>query len=96
MKFFDQAGFTEPRFAQDERQLPVALPCPLPTAHQHCDFLFTTDERRQMALRRAASTSARTNHPEQRLPLWDTFKLMAATFLSDKQASDLTLHSCCD
>ena len=49
-----------------------------------------------MALRRAASTSARTNHPEQCLPLWDTFKLMAATFLSYKQASDLTLYVCCD
>ena len=95
MKFLDQAGFAESRLADDQHQLPVALPRPLPAPHQHGDFLVAADQRREMALPRAASAAARSHEPEQRHRLGHAFELMAAALLGDKQAGDLTLDPRC-
>ena len=64
MKFFDQARLTQARLAHDQYQVALALPRPLPAPHQHCDFLIAPDKRREMALARAASASARPYKPE--------------------------------
>ena len=92
MKFLDQARLAEPRLADDQHQLPVALPRPLPAPHQHGDFLVATHERREMALPRAASAAARPHEPEQRHRLRHAFEFVAAALLGDEQAGDLTLH----
>ena len=52
VKFLDQARLAQARLADDQHQLPVALPRPLPAPHQHGDFLVAADERREMALPR--------------------------------------------
>jgi hypothetical protein len=72
MKFLDQPRFTQAGFAHDQDQLPLALP-PLPAPHQHGDFLVTTDQRREPALPRAPSATARPGEPEQRHRLWHAF-----------------------
>ena len=95
MKFLDQARFTEPGLADDQHQLPVALPRPLPAPHQHGDFLVTADERREMALARAASATAGSYKSEQRHRLWHAFQFMGAALLGDKETGDLALHLRC-
>ena len=92
MKFLDQAGFTQSRLADDQHQLALALPRPLPAPHQHGDFLVATDERREMALPGTASAAARPHEPEQRHRLGHAFEFVAAALLGDKQAGDLALH----
>ena len=71
MKFLDQAGFTQSRLAYDQHQLPFALPCPIPPAHQHGDFLVPAYKRSEMALSRAATATACPHKPEQRNRLRD-------------------------
>ena len=92
MKLLDQPRLAQPRLTNDQHQLAVALPCPLPAPHQHGDLLVATDERREMALPCAASTAAGANDPEQRHRLRHAFELMAAALLGDKQTCDLALH----
>ena len=95
MKFLDQARLAESRLADDQHQLAVALPRPLPAPHQHGDFLVATDERREMALPRAASAAARPHEPEQRHRLRHALEFMAAALLGDEQTGDLALHPRC-
>jgi hypothetical protein len=76
--------------------LPVALPRPLPAAHQHCDFFLAADKRRQMALPGAASAAACPNDPIQRHRLRPALELMGAAFLGNEQAGDLPLYPRCD
>ena len=92
VKFLDQARFAQAGLADDQHQLPVALPRPLPAPHQHGDFLVAADERREMALPRAASAAARPHEPEQRHRLRHAFEFVAAALLGDEQAGDLALH----
>ena len=68
---------------------------PLPAPDQHCDFFVTADERREMALARAASAAACPYQPEKRHRLWHTLQIMAAALLGDKKAGDLALHLRC-
>ena len=82
----------KPGLADDQHQLAVALPRPLPAPHQHGDFLVATDERREMALPGAASAAARPDDPEQRHRLRHAFEFMAAALLGDEQTGDLALH----
>src|SRR5262249_50645227 len=72
VKFLDQAGFTDARFADDQHQLPFALLRPLPAPIQHGDFFFAPDERREVPLPRAAPAAARPYKPEQRYRLGQT------------------------
>jgi hypothetical protein len=58
MKFFHQARLTQAWLAHDQYQLTVALPRSFPAPHQHGGFFFATDERREMALPRAAPATA--------------------------------------
>jgi hypothetical protein len=95
MKFFDQARLTQAWLAHDQYQLPLALPRPLPAPHQHGDFLIATDERREMALARATSATARPYKPEQCHRLGHAFQLMIAALLGDKETGDLALYLCC-
>ena len=92
MKFLDQARFTQARLADDQHQLAVTLPRPLPAPHQHGDFLVAADERREMALPGAASAAAGTNEPEQHHRLRHALERMCAALLGDEQAGDLALH----
>ncbi len=50
VKFLNQARLAEPRLAHDQHQLPVALPRPLPAAHQHRDLFIAPDQGRRHAL----------------------------------------------
>jgi hypothetical protein len=72
------------RFAHNQNQLPIVLPCPLPAPHQHGDFLVATDERRKMPL----SGAACSNDPAQYHRLRHAFQVMAAALLGDEQAGD--------
>ena len=92
MKFLDQARFAQARLADDQHQLAVALPRPLPAPHQHRDFLVAADQRREIALRRAASAAARAHQPEQRHRLGHALERVRAALLGDEQAGDLALH----
>src|SRR6516164_9390385 len=58
MEFLNEPRLADPRLADDEHQLAVALPRSLPAPHQHGDFLVATHQRRQMALPCAASAAA--------------------------------------
>jgi hypothetical protein len=69
--------------------LAVAVLRPLPTPHQHGDFLVATNQRCKMALSGAPSAAACPNEPEQRNGLRHAFEFMAATLLGDEQAGDL-------
>jgi hypothetical protein len=60
----------ESRLADNHRQLSVTLPRSFPPAHQHGDFFLATDERREVALPRAASAAACPNQSKQRHWLW--------------------------
>jgi hypothetical protein len=44
MKFLYKPRLAEPRLADDQNQLPVALSRPLPAPHQHRKFFLATDE----------------------------------------------------
>jgi hypothetical protein len=43
MKFLDQARLAEPRLADDQDQLAVALPRSLPPPHQHGEFFLAAN-----------------------------------------------------
>ena len=45
MKFLDQARFAEARLADDQHELAVALPRPLPAPQQHGHLVVAADER---------------------------------------------------
>ena len=92
MKFFDQARFTQAWLTDDQRQLALALPRPLPAPHQHHHFLLAADERRKLTHGGAASGAACPDEPEQCHWLGNPFQLMAATFFDDEEASELALH----
>jgi hypothetical protein len=64
VQFLDQARLAQPRLADDQHQLPVALPRSLPLPHQYGEFLVAADERREMALPSPASATARPHEPE--------------------------------
>jgi hypothetical protein len=64
MKFFDQAQFTQAWLTDDQHQLALALPRPLPAPHQHGDFLIATHKRGQMTLPSAAPATACSHEPE--------------------------------
>jgi hypothetical protein len=63
-EFLDQAGLAESRLADDQHQLSVACPRPVPAPHQHRHFVVTADERRELALPRVASAAARPQEAE--------------------------------
>jgi hypothetical protein len=64
MEFLNEPRLADPRLADDQHQLAVALPRPLPAPHQHRDFLIATHQRRQTALPCATSAAARPHEPE--------------------------------
>jgi hypothetical protein len=43
MEFLNEPRLADPRLADDQHQLPVALPRPLPAPHQHGDLFLATD-----------------------------------------------------
>ena len=90
-KFLDQPRLPEPRLADDQHQLPVALTRPLPAPHQHGNFLVATDQWGEMALASPASAAACPNDPVQRYRLRHPLEFMAAAFLGDEHARDLAL-----
>ena len=63
MKFLDQARLAQARLADDQHKLAVALPRPLPAAHQHSDFIVAADQRRKLALPGAAAAAAGADEP---------------------------------
>src|SRR5215470_11498276 len=52
MKFLDQARFTYSGLANNQHQLPLALPRALPPPHQRGDLFLATNQGREMALSR--------------------------------------------
>src|SRR6516164_3959796 len=92
MKFLDQARFTQSRLADDQHQLTLALPSPLPAPHQRGDFFVAAHKRREMTLPGAASPAARSHEPEQRHWFSQAFEFMATALLGNKQANDLALQ----
>src|SRR5262249_55289513 len=78
MKFPDKARFSHARLADYQNQLPVALACSFPAPHQRGDFLVAADKRREMALARTATATARPYEPEQRYRFWHAFQVMGA------------------
>jgi hypothetical protein len=95
VKFLDQPRLAEPRLADNQYQLPIALSRSPPAPHQHGDLLVTTDEWCEMALTSPASPAASADDSEQRHRLRYAFEFMAAALLDDEETGDLTLHSCC-
>src|SRR5262249_25202234 len=93
MEFLYEPRLAQSRLADDQHQLAVALPRPLPAPPQHGDFLITTRQRRETALPGAASAAARPHDPIKDYRLGHPFEVMAATLLGDKQPRDLALHS---
>src|SRR5262249_4163324 len=92
MKFFNQTRLAEARLADDQHELPVALPRPLPAPHQHRHFLLATDERRTLTHAGAASPAACADDPEQCYWFGHSFQSMAAPFFDNEEAGDLALH----
>jgi hypothetical protein len=92
MKFFNQTRLAEPRLADDQHKLSLAVPRPLPAPHQHRHFLLATDEGRKLTQPGAASAAACPDEPEQRHWLGHSFQLTAAAFFDDEEAGDLALH----
>ena len=92
-KFLDQPRLADTRFANNQHQLPVTLPRPLPAPHQHGDLLVTTDQRRETALPRAASDTARPYQAEQGHRLRYASEFVTAALLDNKQTGDLPLHA---
>jgi hypothetical protein len=64
MEFLNEPRLADPRLADDQHQLAVALPRPLPAPHQHRDLFLATNQRREMSWPRAASAPARPHEPE--------------------------------
>src|SRR6516164_2032313 len=95
MEFLNEPRLADPRLADDQYQLAVALPRPLPSPRQHRDFLIATHQRREMTSPPAPSAAARPHEPEKRYRLRHAFEFMAAPLLGDKQAGDLTLDPRC-
>src|SRR6516164_8543652 len=50
MEFLNEPRLADPRLADDQHQLAVALPRALPAPRQHGDFLIATHQRREMTL----------------------------------------------
>src|SRR5215469_5443471 len=84
------------RLADDQHQLPVALPCPLPPPHQHGDFLMAADEGRKLTHPGAASAAARPHNEEQVDGFGYAIQLARAPFLRDEEAWDLAQNVCGD
>jgi hypothetical protein len=59
MEFLNEPRLADPRLADDQHQLAIALPGSLPAPHQHRDFFLTPDQWREVALSRPASAAAR-------------------------------------
>ena len=53
-KLFDQARLSNPRLAQDEEDLTLALAGPCPTAERQPHLFLTTHERREGTMRSVA------------------------------------------
>src|SRR6516225_2472107 len=92
MKFLNQTRFSQSRLADDQHQLTLALPSPLPPSHQRDDFFVAAHKRREMTLPGPASPAARPHEPEQRHWFSQTFEFMAPALLGNKQANDLALY----
>jgi hypothetical protein len=92
VKFFNQARFAQARLADDHDQLAVALPRPFPAPQQHRHFVVAADQRREIALRRAAAAAAGADELEQHRRLRHALERVSAALLGDKQSGDLALH----
>jgi hypothetical protein len=92
MKFLDQTRFTEPRLANDQHKLAVALTRPLPAPHQHRYFLVAAHQRREITRAGTASAAACPHQPKQSHRLRYALQRVTAALLGDKQAGDLALH----
>jgi hypothetical protein len=64
MELLYEPRLADPRLADDEHQLAVALPRPLPAPHQHGDFLIATHQRCETALPCATPAAARPHESE--------------------------------
>ena len=95
MKFLDQARFSYSWLADDQHQLAVALPRPLPAPDQHGDFLVATHKRCLMALARPTSAAACPYQPEKRHRPRHALQNMGAALLGYEKTGDLTLHPRC-
>src|SRR5262245_41080667 len=93
VKFLNEPRLADPRLADDQHQLAITLPRPLPAPRHHGDLFLAADERREIALSRTPAPAARPYKLEQPYRLWAPFQVMAAAFLSDKKAGDLALHT---
>src|SRR5262245_55344744 len=92
VKFFDQPSCSQPGFANNQSQLSLALPRPLPAPHQHGNFLVATNERRQLTLADTTAAATGTNQSVQRHRFGHAFEWLTSTVLDDEQTSNLTLH----
>jgi hypothetical protein len=64
MKFLNQARFAYSGLANNQHQLPLALPHAFPAPHEHGNLFLATDQGCEMALPSAASAAARPHQPE--------------------------------
>jgi hypothetical protein len=92
MELLDQARLAQARFADDQHQLSVALPSPLPAPHQRRHFVFAANERGKLPALRAAAAAARPNEPIERRRLGHALEGVGAALLGDKEPGDLALH----
>ena len=92
LEFLHQPRLAQARLANDQHQLPVAPPRTLPAPQQHGELLVTTDQRRETALPRAASDTARPHQAEQGHRLRHAAESVTAALLGDEQAGDLPQH----
>src|SRR6476660_5418453 len=95
MEFLNEPRLADPRLADDQHQLAIAPPRPLPAPHQHRDLFLATHQRREMALSGAAPATARPHEPEQSHWLRHAFESVAAALLGDKQTGNLALDPRC-
>src|SRR5262249_32966831 len=93
MKLLDQPRLPQPRLADDQHQVPVALPAPLPAPPPPGGFFLAADKRSEMALSRAASAPTGSYKLEQRHRLRHAFQVMGPALFRHKQSSDLALHT---
>ena len=66
MEFLNEAAFPETGFADDEHQLPIALPGAAPAPHQRANFFVTPNQWCEMSLTSAASAPTGSHMLEQR------------------------------